>query len=164
MGKETGEKTDWMIKTYDNDAAAELQGASYMGCRANNGAGSSDCADYCEANGSEMKGCMKGDGMEEWRNIEHWAAKTTGGESSWTCASDSTTDSCGCGVNSLLEVAEDVVLDSHFQEEDSSEEETQFCSPYCVSKPKGKKAANMKKLIIWKDAGVYVRLASMFSR
>ena len=94
--KETGEKTDWKIQTYDDDAAATLQGASFMQCRADQGDGTSQCAAYCTTHGMEMKGCMKTDGMAEWRSVEHWGAKTTSGENSWTCESDSTSDSCGC--------------------------------------------------------------------
>lgn len=114
--QETGEKTDWAIKSYPDDAAAELQGASFMQCRKDQGDGESDCSAFCKAKGYEMKGCMKGDGMEEWRSIEHWSAKTTSGENSWTCSTDGE-DSCGCGVNSLLQTDEFVDIEEEEEPE-----------------------------------------------
>jgi len=188
--QETGEKTDWMIKTYADDAQADLQGESFMQCRLDQGDGQSDCSAHCAAQGYEMKGCMKGDGMTEWRQEDHWAAKTTAGQSSWNCKSDSETNSCACGANSLLEVEEEIA------------EESQMCTPYCVTKsnakvgamvtvysrtykmwcpgqikaiapakgptvhytcsPRGKKPVNLKKMILWKEAGTYVKHQSMF--
>lgn len=105
--QEDGEKTNWLIKSYPDDAQADLQGQSFSQCRVNQGDGESDCSAHCKEKGYEMKGCMKGDGMSEWRSIKHWSAKTTAGESSWTCSTDAESDSCACGENSLLEVGQD---------------------------------------------------------
>lgn len=140
------------VKTYADDAAAELQGQSYMQCRANNGAGSSDCADFCADKGYEMKGCMKGDGMAEWRTIEHWGAKTTSGQSSWSCETDSETGSCACGQNSLLQTAEytQEVFEQSIEEvsvENTEDEDgSAFCTPRCVTKSNCKLGQDMQ---IW---------------
>merc|ERR1711957_719741 len=45
-----------------------------------------------------MKGCLKNEGMEEWRANELWAA------GQWSCKTDAEGGSCACGGASLLEV------------------------------------------------------------
>jgi len=182
---ETGEKTDWMVKAYADDADGAVNGAGFGQCRLNRGDGESDCSAHCAEKGMEMKGCMKGSGMAEWRTAEHWAAQTVSGENSWTCASDTSSDSCSCGssTSSLLE----------------SESEAGMCVLNCITKANGKlntrvqvysrtkkswcsgkitqrnevrgitvhytcKGVNLKKLIPWKEANKFVRTDSIMGR
>merc|ERR1719464_62675 len=91
-----------------------------------------------------MKGCMKGDGMTEWRATEHWNATTTSKEPAWSCNTDAQGDSCGCVENSLLQtedVVEDVTVEVAEEEEESS-----FCTPRCVTKANCKLGQDMQ---IW---------------
>jgi hypothetical protein len=93
---ESGEKTIWDIKAFDDDDSPELQGRGFMDCRMNQGDGSSKCSAHCAGIGFQMKGCLKSSGMEEWRSNEFWSALTTAGENSWTCRTDAAGSSCGC--------------------------------------------------------------------
>jgi len=93
---EGGEKTTWSIKTFDDDASAEVQGSGFLDCRVDQGDGSSKCSAHCAILGYEMKGCLKSAGMGEWRQNEFWSAVTTSGENSWSCKSDAEGASCGC--------------------------------------------------------------------
>jgi len=140
--KETGESTDWLIKSYADDASADLQGDSFMQCRKDQGDGDSDCSAYCKSEGYEMKGCMKSDGMAEWRGVEHWSAQTTSGDHSWSCSTDAKGGSCACGENSLVEIEEEVAVTSN----SSTEEESTFCTPRCVTESNCKLGQEMQ---IW---------------
>lgn len=161
--QESGETTDWKVVSYQDDATAELNGEGFAACRNAQASGTSHCEDACAAAGMEMKGCMKGTGMAEWRAEPHWLAQTTAGSNSWTCSTEGEASSgCECGASSLLqehqhadEYVDIAETDDSEQEslaeqteemEEAEEDASAFCTPRCVTKANCKLGQDMQ---IW---------------